>query len=503
MTKPFPNFLRLHADPRVEASPLPAAMTELADLCRHFEQCSGWPLRYVDKPAAGLGEDLIWSAPLEGLPHGAAGHLRIELGGAGVSRAQADSHDAAELADDLVRLLNELIRTQDSLWRREAELAAGVPLTPRQDEEEHLAERLEAILKAGATAVGCQAAGLYMLDAATGELKLRSLWGLSRGRLTDPARSLGEATADLEAMSGHAVVLEDAGSSEMWNPPEPFPSSMCLPVSSPTQIFGTLWVYSTTPRSFADEQTHIVETVAGRVAAELERAMLLSEGQQSARINAQLNAAEQQQREQLPTLAPLSETWDVAGWARQGASLGGAWFDWFVLDNQRIGLVAGAAHGDGAAAAMNAAALRAAVRAHAESGAGAAEVLTRANRTISRGSPGDQLASLCYAEAEPASGQVCCAAAGDVAIWKAAGEEPITQRQAALGQDGETQYQQQTLTLQPEDVLFLTAHLQETPTPGSDETPQNAAAWARLFATRAAGQDRWADEAALVIRRKR
>ena len=69
--------------------------------------------------------------------------------------------------------------------------------------------RLEAVLRGGTEAVDCQAAALYLLDDATSQLKMRSCWGLPLDRLAAPARPLKGAVADLEALLGHAVVIED------------------------------------------------------------------------------------------------------------------------------------------------------------------------------------------------------------------------------------------------------------------------------------------------------
>src|SRR5262249_30680354 len=155
------------------------------------------------------------------------------------------------------------------------ELAAGVPVASRQGEEPHLAERLEAVLKGGAEAVGCQAAGLYLLDEATSELKLRAVWRLPEERLLAPARPLRGAVADLEALVGHAVMLEDTSLLPHWRCPEDFPAAVCVPVSSPSIPLGTLWTFSDRPRDFTPEETNLLEIVAGRLAADLEREMLL------------------------------------------------------------------------------------------------------------------------------------------------------------------------------------------------------------------------------------
>ena len=170
-------------------------------------------------------------------------------------------------------------------------------MIPQANPQGHLATRLEAVLRSGAEAIGCHAAALYLLDEATSKLKLRSCWGLPLDRLTAPARPLQGAVADLEALLGHAVVLEDTRLLRHWNVPEDFPAAACVPVSTPTTILGTLWVFSSEKRDLNDHQTNILEVVAGRVAADLEREMLWNEAMAAAEFKTQLAAAERLQRE--------------------------------------------------------------------------------------------------------------------------------------------------------------------------------------------------------------
>ena len=175
---------------------------------------------------------------------------------------------AALLAGAVGKLWGELVATRHALWQREAELAAGVPLILREDEHAPpLSERLEAVLRGGAQAIGCDAAALYLLDPATTELKLRSSWGLPRKRLTDPARPLRGALADLEALLGHAVVLTDHAVARLL---ESARARLCRlrvrarfePHDAAGHTVGLLprgRATSTTP------QTNILEVVAGRI----------------------------------------------------------------------------------------------------------------------------------------------------------------------------------------------------------------------------------------------
>src|SRR5690606_4767315 len=115
----------------------------------------------------------------------------------------------------------------------------GVPVAARPDEPRHLAQRLEGALQAAVDAVGGHAAALYLLDEGTSELKLRACHNLPATRLVEAPRPLRGAIADLEALLGHAVVIEDTALLPHWRCPEAFPAAVCVPVSSPSTPLGT------------------------------------------------------------------------------------------------------------------------------------------------------------------------------------------------------------------------------------------------------------------------
>jgi len=453
--------------------------SSLPEVLRAFQHATGWSLRYVAGPESSETADLTWSAPVNPGVGTSLGHLRLdpidsepatfdERGrrkaegrrGDGSSlppRSPIHLDSARSLASAIAGMLHELRETRHVLWQREAELAASVPLPPHPEDENHLAARLEAVLKGGAEAVGCQAAALFMLDDATTELKLRSCWGLPFDRLTAPARRLRGAIADLEALLGHAVVLEDPALMRHWNVPEDFPAAICVPVSTPTTLLGTLWVFCTEKRPFDDRQTNILEVVAGRLAADLEREVLVREGLEAVPLKRQLAAAERLQRSQLPTISPLLDGWQIAGWTAQSQPVGGDFHDWFCLPNGLLAVVVGHSRGQGIEAAMAAVALKAAVRAHGRYHREAQQALRQINFTLWTGSAGDQSATLFYALIETATGRVCCASAGEPAIVqiRSDGWESLSHASACLGESPETDYEQFGYELPPGQSLAV------------------------------------------------
>ncbi|HEX3997029.1 MAG TPA: GAF domain-containing protein [Pirellulales bacterium] len=304
MAKSIPAYLKLHDE---DGAAPPAAQAgdsgAIAEFCRAFESATGWPLR-LPNGAGGDCEadsvlpklsDSMCSAPVEPGVGISPGHIRVGFNSA-ARKLTEQSHvaiaDAAAapraahrctaesargLRDAAERLFNQLARARQIIRRRDAELAARLPVGPRAQEPEQFDRLLKSVLRAGADACECQAAALYTLDDATTSLELRASVGLPSDRLEQPPRPLKGAIADLEALLGHAVALERATAFGPWRVPEDFAAALCVPVSSATTELGTLWLFSDRRRDFTDRQTNLAEIIAGRLAAELERSALLGQ----------------------------------------------------------------------------------------------------------------------------------------------------------------------------------------------------------------------------------
>jgi hypothetical protein len=460
VARQIPTYLRLHTEPAAECAVAAATVAgagELGELCRTFEQATGWPLRFVPGADTPDRDDTPWSAAIGADDRRPQGHLRLELGGPLVvaDGPRADLEAASDLAAAVAMLMNRLARAEEALREREAELAAGVPVVARPDDGRKLAGVLESLLAGAARALDCQAAGLYLLDDATSELKLRSAWGLPGTRLADPARPLAGATADLEAMAGHAVVLRDTEHAPLWNAPEDFAAALCVPVASDTTVHGTLWLFAPRPRDFDDRQAQLAEVVAGRLATELEREVLAREAQRGAQAQRELDAAVERQREALPTVAPLCAGWEAAAWAEASAPAAGTFFDWCPLPGDRLGLTLMEVEGTGIRAGADAAALRAAWRAHGEHLSCPSRMIEALNRAAWSGSAGDLRSAALVASVAPGDGLVSLAWAGNPAVYHVgAGRiEPATQLVAPLGADPGLRVAQWKRLLSPGELL--------------------------------------------------
>lgn len=414
-------------------------------LCRSFLETTGCLLRFLPGPQPSSPDDIPVCPPLgdgsssmtKGSPFG---HLRLDPT-ARAPHAVGPDHPIYKMARGMADVLGELLATRIALWQREAELAAGIPVIPHPEEDQHLAQRLDEILHSAVRAVEAHAGAVYILDETTSHLKLRAVWGLPKTKLLAPPRMLKTAMADLEAMLGHAVIVDRSQPGDRWNPPETYPAAVCLPISTPTTILGTLWIFCDHERTFSDRDIDLLEVTAGRVAAELEREAALQTALQTIQLQRQVESAQRLIRSQLPTVSPLMEGWELAGWMST-ERMAGAFFDWCCPRDGRIHFALGEAGDDSVATALTLSAVRAAWRAHAQYQREAKRLVEQLNLTLWTGSAGDQSATMICGVVDPKTGMLRLVAAGT------AHAVLITEKQhrvvppggAALGIDPESTY---------------------------------------------------------------
>ena len=299
----------------------------------------------------------------------------------------------------------------------------------------------------------CYAAGLYLLDESTTNLKLRAHSGLVPDALVRPARPLEKTTADVEALAGQAIVIENARDSGHWQIPEPCESAICVPVSSATTILGTLWLFRDVQRDFSPTEQNLAEITAGRLAADLERAVL---EQEVKRLRGSLKVGHEiQQWNDTHTgrAAPALDGWDVAE-----ASTSGSVYDfchWHLSQQDRLHLSLGASH---AATGRHLAsvALQSSLAAHVQHDLPPKDLIHRLNESLWSGSTTGQRASLFHANLDPESGALRYAISGSVFAYviRPHGWEPLLSSSDNLGQDDEVSVDVHRQVLMPGDILF-------------------------------------------------
>lgn len=462
VAKNYPHYLRLHAeaDDRSEVRSDLQQMSGLEAVCNAFSALTGWTLECCtenESPAS-----TRWSMVLgDGVED--AGNLVL------VPNQSADTgmplQRVQPLAEAVGHLADEWITAQSAIWQREAELAAGIPITLQAEEQRALAHQLESVLRGGAEAIGCQAAALYLLDDATSHLKLRAAWQLAKNRFWQEPRPLRGSVADLEALIGHAVALEDTALLPHWKVPEDYPAALCVPVSTRSTPLGTLWFFANTVRDFTSEQIHIAEIVSGRLVADLEREVLAREGLQQRRRDDTFQALIRWQEELTPQLAPVVDGWQVAGCSGQKNYISGQFHDWCILPDGRIAVALGHAEGPPTDVGLSSVTLQVALRSHASHPHEARQMLDLLNESLWTHSTGNRFASLFYALIDPEMGrlQYGCAGQTHSLLCGPQSLQPLTEDFPRLGEDPDYRYTHNTCGIEKGQSLVIFSRGSLTP----------------------------------------
>ncbi|MEL7265627.1 MAG: GAF domain-containing protein, partial [Planctomycetota bacterium] len=264
----------------------------VADLWQAFTAATGWKL--------GSDQRIVMASPPKG-------RRRAE---------PACGHDtAAELAEKIFALIDQLEDSVVQIQRQNADIAAqyaGMAMMPAADQL-RLSDQLRILLCDAATATGCDAAALYLLDEDTSELSVRAIHNLPQDRLSRPPQPLRGSLADLEAMVAEIVCLDDLRGpvGQRWCSPEPFPSAMCVAVRLGDFPIGTLWLWNQESTTHNENQQSTAKLAASSIASELVRHDLQRRHSDSGQLKREVQSVAQHQLRSLPPAAEIAPGWQV------------------------------------------------------------------------------------------------------------------------------------------------------------------------------------------------
>jgi phosphoserine phosphatase RsbU/P len=428
-----------------------------------FSAATGWEVRAIDPsldslrlaktfgwPAAELGKrvKLVHSAPVDGLLDESDFF----------DYATTPEQSAWTLLESLSDMVSRLKQCEEAVARQEAELATGLSVTlPANSDEASLYETIEDVLQRATELTGSDAAAVYLLDDATSTLKMRGCFGLPKSALAKPPRMLRGALADLEALLGNAVLLENLAIAPDWNSPEPFAAGLCVPIGSATMPHGTLWLWSDHVRDFSTGDIEAAKDACDRILNEVERRVLSSEVVRVRSAVKQLDAAGFVQSSLLPDAQTLHADYDIGGLTCHSDVLGGSFHSWTVNAQEQIVAVVGTALNGGAAGALVAARLKT-VFDMINTGRGEpADMLRRANDLIWSLEDPEWRCSLGWLAITPGTGNTTLACAGAVQAFLIGqrGYRPLNVRGPVLGLQPDSIYRLENLQLEPGDTLAL------------------------------------------------
>ena len=248
-------------------------------------------------------------------------------------------------------------------------------------------------------------------------------------------------------------------------------------IGSGTHDRGSFFGLAPSGESMTIEFISISRVVEGKIVEEwgvadssaVWRQRLQGERIERERVEQELRVARSIQQASLPKEVPTLEGWHISPYYRPAREVGGDFYDFFELDDGRLGIVVGDATGKGVPAALVMATARSMLRAVAQaSNYSPGDVLAKVNDSLVADIPPNMFVTCFYCLLDPKSSSLSYANAGhDLPYrWHGGGAEELRARGMPLGLMPGMSYEQKEIVLERDDsALFYSDGLVEAHNP--------------------------------------
>lgn len=177
----------------------------------------------------------------------------------------------------------------------------------------------------------------------------------------------------------------------------PINSILSAPLKTKGKLIGVLNVFNKMNiEGFTVEDQRMLSIIAAQSAQVVENARLYDEEQALKKIEEELKFATDIQLNLLPKTDPEVSGYDIAGKSIPAKEVGGDYFDFIPIDDQKLVICLGDVSGKGMPAAMLMSNLQATLRGQALFTTSAGECMSRANKLIYRSTDQQKFATLFY-----------------------------------------------------------------------------------------------------------
>ena len=237
-------------------------------------------------------------------------------------------------------------------------------------------------------------------------------------------------------------------------------SVMAVPLWNNKAVIGLIYADSRMASGlFADEDLRVLTVLANIAAIQIENARLFEDQVEKRRMDQEAEAAADIQKRLLPQRPPDVPGYEFAGLNIPCYEVGGDYYDYQGIDEERYAMVLADVAGKGMGAAMLMSNLQAAFHARVEMGPEPRELVSHLNNTVARVAPSNRFVTLFYLELNLKEHHVRYVNAGHapepVLVRAAGGVERLPAGGVPLGIIKGFAYLQGDIDMQPGDFIFI------------------------------------------------
>jgi sigma-B regulation protein RsbU (phosphoserine phosphatase) len=380
---------------------------------------------YREDPGVRLDEDLAVLRTV-------ANHLAIVL-------------DNARLVRDRERRARETSHLYD----------IGTKISSHLDQETLLAAILDALVEL----VPADAAGIFLIDEETREIRKETLRGYDAARLADVRLKVGRGILGAVAESGRGEIVPDVSRDPRYvDARSGTRSEMAAPLRYGRRVIGVFDVESDRVDAYRPSDLDLLVSFANHAAISIVNARLHAEAKEKRHLEEQLEVARDIQRALLPRSAPLVPGHSLAGFNQPSSAVGGDYFDFLPLSGGRWAVIVADVSGHGVPAALIMAGFRAEVRAGLRREDDPCRVLAEVNRILCGELEPERFVTAFLGVYSPDSGTLVYSNAGHepgLLVRRAGGVEHLSEGGLLLGVFPDADYRKAMVHLGRGDRLLL------------------------------------------------
>jgi len=325
----------------------------------------------------------------------------------------------------ILSLLFHLPTTSD-YRRREGEMAAIYSLTDLVKEVFDLDKLVRTIVSSSVNAHSATSAWLTVPDPESGLLRPQVVAAHNIQRSVVESKVNSEALYDDAASAQETLYLKYARSDHRVRarPGDSIESLLIVPLAAHQSVLGVLFVAKDIARGFNGEDIQSINAFAAQAALALDNARLFERQIERERLARELAIARDVQQRLLPQRLPTCPHLDIAVLSAPAQEVGGDYYDFVQLDDERLAFIVGDVSGKGTSAAFYMAGMQGVFRSLTRITPNPLEFLVRANRVLSESMERNVFISVIYGIVDRQKQQIALARAGHCPAILARRNEP-------------------------------------------------------------------------------
>jgi phosphoserine phosphatase RsbU/P len=242
-----------------------------------------------------------------------------------------------------------------------------------------------------------------------------------------------------------------------WDPS--IRSVLSAPLTVRSKLIGILTLYnSSEPQGFSESEQRLLAIIAAQSGQVVENARLYEEELELQNVRREMDLAASIQKKLIPGLVPVIDGYTIAGRNMTAQTVGGDYYDFIKMDENRWALCLGDISGKGLPASLLMANLQAVLRGHVLHVDKPAAILRHANRQLYQSTSPEKFATLFLGILDCENHTLTYSSGGHEHPYLLRADGNDLRLQAGgvpLGMIDGMVYQEETVELRPGDCLYI------------------------------------------------